>query len=136
MNPIERATAAAATGCAHSLACADPAEESPAYASAPTVIDVPQRHHDASMLASRCMRTTLTLDDDVAARLYAEARRTGRPFKSVVNERLRMALAQNAAVQKRKPFKIKPRAMGGPTDGASYDNVGALLEEIEGARHG
>jgi hypothetical protein len=47
-----------------------------------------------------------------------------------------MALTQSAAVQKRKPFKIKPRAMGGPTDGASYDNVGALLEEIEGARHG
>jgi hypothetical protein len=82
------------------------------------------------------MRTTLTLDDDVAARLQAEARRTGRPFKSVVNERLRMALAQSAAVQKRKPFKIKPRAMGGPTAGASYDNVGALLEESEGARHG
>jgi hypothetical protein len=82
------------------------------------------------------MRTTLTLDDDVAARLQAEARRTGRPFKSVVNERLRMALAQSAAVQKRKPFKIKPRAMGGPTAGVFYDNVGALLEEIEGARHG
>jgi hypothetical protein len=47
-----------------------------------------------------------------------------------------MALAQSAAVQKRKPFKIKPRAMGGPTAGVLYDNVGALLEEIEGARHG
>jgi Ribbon-helix-helix protein, copG family len=82
------------------------------------------------------MRTTLTLDDDVAARLQVEARRTGRSFKSVVNERLRMALAQSAAIQKRKPFKIKPRAMGGPTAGISYDNVGALLEEIEGARHG
>lgn len=29
------------------------------------------------------MRTTLTLEDDVAARLQAEARRTGRPFKAV-----------------------------------------------------
>ena len=82
------------------------------------------------------MRTTLTLDDDVAARLQAEARRTGRPFKSIVNERLRMALAQGDAVQKRKPFKIEPRAMGGPAAGLSYDNVGSLLEEIEGARHG
>lgn len=82
------------------------------------------------------MRTTLTLDDDVAARLKAEARRTGRPFKTVVNESLRMALTQSAAVQRRKPFKIKPRAMGGATAGVSYDNVGALLEEIEGARHG
>ncbi len=82
------------------------------------------------------MRTTLTLDDDVAARLQAEARRTGRPFKSVVNERLRIALAQSDAVQKRKPFTIEPRAMGGPIAGASYDNVGALLEDLEGARHG
>ncbi|MGO9946066.1 MAG: ribbon-helix-helix protein, CopG family [Steroidobacteraceae bacterium] len=82
------------------------------------------------------MRTTLTLDDDVAARLQAEARRTGRPFKTVLNERLRMALAQGAAVQKRKPFRVQPRAMGGPAAGLSYDNVGALLEEIEDARHG
>lgn len=82
------------------------------------------------------MRTTVTLDDDVATRLRAEARRTGRPFKTVVNERLRMALAQGAAVQKRKPFKVQPRAMGGPAAGLSYDNVGGLLEDIEGARHG
>lgn len=82
------------------------------------------------------MRTTLTLDDDVAARLQAEARRTGRPFKTVLNERLRMALAQGAAVQKRKLFRVQPRAMGGPAAGLSYDNVGTLLEEIEDARHG
>jgi hypothetical protein len=82
------------------------------------------------------MRTTLTLDDDVAARLRAEARRTGRAFKEVVNERLRMALAQSAAVKKRTPFEVEPRAMGGPAAGFSYDNVGSLLEDIEGARHG
>jgi predicted transcriptional regulator len=82
------------------------------------------------------MRTTLTLDDDVAVRLQAEARRTGRPFKTVVNEKLRMALAQSLALQKRKPFKIKPRAMGGSPAGLSYDNIGSLLEDIEGARHG
>lgn len=82
------------------------------------------------------MRTTLTLDDDLAARLQAEARRTGRSFKTVVNERLRMALARGPTVQKRKPFKVEPRSMGGPPAGFSYDNLGALLEEIEGARHG
>lgn len=81
------------------------------------------------------MRTTLTLDDDVAARLQAEARRTGRPFKTVVNERLRMALAQSATVHKKKPFMVESRAMGGPPAGFSYDNIAVLLEEIEGARH-
>ena len=35
------------------------------------------------------MRTTLTLDDDVAAKLKAESRRARRPFKEIVNETLR-----------------------------------------------
>jgi hypothetical protein len=82
------------------------------------------------------MRTTLTLDDDVATRLQAEARRTGRPFKTVVNERLRMAFTQSAAVHELKPFKVEARSMGGPLTGVSYDNIGALLEELEGALHG
>ncbi|PYY05889.1 MAG: hypothetical protein DMG69_25080 [Acidobacteria bacterium] len=38
------------------------------------------------------VRTTLTLDDDVAAKLRAEARRTGSPFKQLVNNLLRLAL--------------------------------------------
>ena len=38
------------------------------------------------------MRTTLTLDDDVAAQLRRLARETGRPFKQVVNEALRAGL--------------------------------------------
>jgi hypothetical protein len=80
------------------------------------------------------MRTTLTLDDDVAARLQAEARRSGRPFKTVVNEHLRAALAQRKAVRAVPPFRVEPRSMGGPLPGLSYDNVGALLDEIEGAR--
>jgi hypothetical protein len=32
------------------------------------------------------MRTTLTLDDDIAAGLQAEARKSGHPFKVVVND--------------------------------------------------
>jgi hypothetical protein len=78
------------------------------------------------------MRTTLTLDDDVAARLRAEARRTGRPFKTVVNERLRMALLQSASVKKLGPYKVEPFSMGALMP---LDNIGAVLEEIEGADH-
>jgi hypothetical protein len=80
------------------------------------------------------MRTTLTLDDDVAARLQAEARRSGRPFRTVVNEHLRVALAQRKAITALPPFRVEPRSMGGPLPGLSYDNVGALLDEAEGAR--
>jgi len=32
------------------------------------------------------VRTTLTLDDDVAAKLQAAARKSGRAFREVVNE--------------------------------------------------
>jgi hypothetical protein len=35
------------------------------------------------------MRTTLTLEDDVAAKLKTEAQQTGRPFREIVNETLR-----------------------------------------------
>ena len=45
------------------------------------------------------VRTTLTLDDDVAARLHEIARQTGRPFKRVVNETLRSGLAPAPSVQ-------------------------------------
>jgi hypothetical protein len=81
------------------------------------------------------MRTTLTLDDDVAARLQAESRRTGRPFKRVVNEYLRVALAQRQVVKAAPRFKVAPQQMGALPPGRSYDSIGSLLEEIEGPDH-
>lgn len=42
------------------------------------------------------MRTTLSLDDDVAAKLRDLAHRRKRPFKEVVNEVLRRGLAAQA----------------------------------------
>ncbi len=80
------------------------------------------------------MRTTLTLDDDVATRLQAEARRSGRPFKSVVNEYLRAGLAQRRALKSVAPFRIEPKNLGGPLPGLSYDNIGALLDTVDGPR--
>jgi plasmid stability protein len=38
------------------------------------------------------MRTTLTVDDDLAAELRRRARETGRSFKDIVNEALRNGL--------------------------------------------
>lgn len=38
------------------------------------------------------MRTTLTLDDDIAKQLPEKARRSGESFKEVVNETLRRGL--------------------------------------------
>lgn len=61
------------------------------------------------------MRTTLTLDDDIAARLQAEARKTGRPFKTVVNDYLRAGLAQRRAANKAAPFSRSAREDGRAT---------------------
>lgn len=76
------------------------------------------------------MRTTLTLDDDVAAKLKAEVRRSGNSFKQVVNEVLRRELNKPAA-KALPPFKVKARPLG-ERPGLNYDNISELLEQIEG----
>ena len=81
------------------------------------------------------MRTTLTLDDDVAARLQAEARKSGRPFKVVVNDYLRAGLAQRRASKAAAPFRVEAMSLGAPLPGKDYDRIGALLEELEGPEH-
>jgi hypothetical protein len=81
------------------------------------------------------VRTTLTLDDDVASRLKAEVRRSGKPFKEVVNERLRLALASRPDKQREPPFVIRPRDLGALRPGLTLDDVGALLEAAEGPAH-
>ena len=78
------------------------------------------------------MRTTLTLDPDVAAQLKAEVRRRRKPFKELVNEYLRKGL--NAPAPKRGTFRVKARPLN-PRPGFDFDNIGALLEQIEGPLH-
>ena len=51
------------------------------------------------------MRTTLTLEPDVARMIDEEVHRTRRPFKQVVNEALRRGLAAVRPASKR-PLKV------------------------------
>jgi plasmid stability protein len=81
------------------------------------------------------MRTTLTLDDDVAAKLKAEARHSGRPFRDVVNETLRRGLASRRATPQRRAFTVTARDLGDLQPGLSLDNVGELLDRLEGPLH-
>ena len=76
----------------------------------------------------------MTLDDDVAAKLKSEARRSGRAFREVVNEALRRGLVA-ARPAPRKPFRVKARSLGGLRPGLSLDNIGDLLERVEGPLH-
>ena len=81
------------------------------------------------------MRTTVTLDDDVAAKLKAETRRSGRSFKDVVNEYLRMGLHAKKTLRPGRPFRIEARDLGDLRSGLSLDNIGDLLEQLEGPVH-
>ena len=78
------------------------------------------------------MRTTLTLDEDVAAKLRAEARRSGESFKSAVNRYLRLGLDQGSRARPRKPFKVK----AGPLrlrEGLRLDCISQLIDDLETA---
>jgi hypothetical protein len=68
----------------------------------------------------------------VAALLNKEVRKSGEPFKQVVNRYLRLGLT--AKQPARKPFVVKPRNLGLPP-GLSYDNVQDLLDVLEGPDH-
>jgi hypothetical protein len=78
------------------------------------------------------MRTTVTLDDDVAAKLRSEARRTGKPFKTILNEYLRVALASGRERGRAVAFRIQARDLGALRPGLSLDNVAELLDLVEG----
>lgn len=59
------------------------------------------------------MRTTLTLDDDVAALLTRLQRSKRRPFKELVNEALRQGLKQITGKPKaRKPYQTRAVDLG------------------------
>lgn len=80
------------------------------------------------------MRTTLSLDDDVASLLEKEVRRSGSSFKAAVNRLLRLGLMAATEQKTPKRFVVMPRRMGLPP-GESYDDVEHLLEVLEGSRH-
>ncbi|HVA87836.1 MAG TPA: hypothetical protein VNF73_16140 [Candidatus Saccharimonadales bacterium] len=74
-------------------------------------------------------RTTLALDEDVAARLQQEVHRSGRPFKVVVNEALRAGL--DAPRVSEPPFRIEAFDLG-LRRGIDLDDIEGLLDRLEG----
>jgi hypothetical protein len=81
------------------------------------------------------MRTTLTLDDDVAA-LLKETAKEGKSFKRTVNEALRAGLTVLAAKRpaKRSRYRLQPVSLGKPRL-PDLDNIAEVLAVAEGERH-
>ena len=81
-------------------------------------------HHDASM------RTTLTLDDDVADSLRERARLLNLPFKQVVNDTLRRGMAPAAGVAEDRPaYRLTP-LHGGFRPGIDPLKLNQLNDEL------
>ncbi len=77
------------------------------------------------------MRTTLTLDPDVAAKIRKGAAKLGKPFKEVVNMALRTGLDAVMSPPAAKPYRTKPHPIG-LRQGLSYDSIADLLSHAEG----
>ena len=79
------------------------------------------------------MRTTLTIEDSTAAKLKTLAHESGKSFKQVVNEALRLGLERRGTSQHRKPYRLEPVNLGEPRAGYDLDKALALAGELEDA---
>ena len=75
------------------------------------------------------MRTTLTLDDDLARSLKEQARLLDKPFKQVVNDTLRRGMSP-AVGETRAPYRVKP-IHGGFAPGVDPEKLNQLNDELE-----
>ena len=77
------------------------------------------------------MRTTLTIDDQIAKALKALAHRSGKPFKQVVNEALRAGLAVGSSQPAARPYRVKPVSLGGVHPGIDPVEALRLADALE-----
>lgn len=77
------------------------------------------------------MRTTITLDDDVAAKLEAERRKSGRSLRETANHFLRLGLTSKRP-RSRKPFVVRD---AGFRLGMDFQSAAELIEYFESPHH-
>ena len=90
--------------------------------------DVLTSEYGASMMPT--VRTTLTLDDDLAGLLKQRAHELGVPFKEVVNRTIRAGLGEAAAARRPPAPKTIPHSFGF-RPGVDVDKLGQLADELE-----
>jgi hypothetical protein len=80
------------------------------------------------------IRTTVTLDDDVLERVKAASARRAAPFRRVLNDLLREALAQAETAPRKRKLKLCVTDMG-RFPGIDYGSTKSMLEAGEGPSH-
>lgn len=75
------------------------------------------------------MRTTVTLDDDVAARLKEAAREHGISFKEALNGAIRRGFERGET--KPRPYRLPPPQPMKPKPGVDLDKALRLAGELE-----
>jgi len=78
------------------------------------------------------MRTTITLDDDVALMLGKLQKTEQKPFKQIVNEVLRSGLVKKKSEGQEKPHYSTPELDAGMCKYPDLDNVAEILAVAEG----
>ncbi len=76
------------------------------------------------------MRTTLTLDDDLAGLLKERAAKQGEAFRTVVNQVIRAGLASESDEAVQDPPKVVPHAFG-LLPGIDPDKMNQLADDLE-----
>src|SRR5882724_676326 len=76
------------------------------------------------------MRTTLTIDDDLAGLLKRRAREQGIPFKEAVNRTIRAGLSDGAKLRRGAAPKTVVHSFGFKP-GIDPDKLGQLADEME-----
>jgi len=76
------------------------------------------------------MRTTLTIEPDVAEKLRRRMAQTKLPLKQTINEALRLGLAQINQSKRSRKFRVEPHASGF-FPGIDHDRMNQLADELE-----
>ena len=76
------------------------------------------------------MRTTLTIDDEIAMSLKGLAHRSGRSFRQVVNEALRKG-AHALENPESQPYRLSPVSLGPVRVNINLDKALSLADERE-----
>jgi hypothetical protein len=76
------------------------------------------------------MRTTLTLDDDLAGLLKQRARELGIPFKEAVNRTIRAGIDESTVTRRHLAPKTISHSFGFRPN-IDFDKLGQLADELE-----